>query len=289
MGRGFKWHIRKAVTIVQVLGICRFSYPCYGGFRREHATIEDRINFLYGAERLEERFRYFETFTLPGLRYQTDEDFTFLVLTGNQMPKPYRERLHDMLATLPQARLLEYEPMNHREAVKKAIQEHITIEQGAVAQFRLDDDDGVSYRFVQRLREAWEDGRKIMQRENRFAVDFNQGYKVCIRDGALCAAPVKAPYWTPALAIYLRPRAPRTVIHFRHDIVHTQMTTLTYTGEDMFVRGINATNGTPFTKAFKEEMVPLDTETRKALSKSFGIDEDVLEKFRQSEAGARAS
>ena len=36
------------------------------------------------------------------------------------------------------------------------------------------------------------------------------------------------------------------------------MTTLTYTGEDMFVRGLNATNGTPFRKKDFEEMVPIE-------------------------------
>jgi len=276
--------------IVQILGICRFSYPCYGGFRRQHDTIQDRIDFLYGEERLEERFRYFETFTLPGLRLQTDEDFKFIVLTGDQLPKAYDERLKDMLATLPQARLCQYEPMNHREACLRAMKEHIDPKGGVTGQFRLDDDDGVSYRFVERFREAFEDGQPIMRRDHKFAVDFNQGYTVCIEEDGIRACAQNRQYWTPALGVYLRPHVDKTVIHFRHDIIWKTMTTLTYTGEDMFVRGLNSTNGTPFKKKDFEEMVPIEGEVARALSKSFGITGEALAKFHaaESQAGARA-
>ena len=50
---------------MQVIGLCRFSYPGIGGFQIEHDSLEDRIAFLYAPERLEERFRFFECFTLP--------------------------------------------------------------------------------------------------------------------------------------------------------------------------------------------------------------------------------
>ena len=39
---------------MQVIGLCRFSYPAFGGFQVEHETIEERIADLYGAARLEE-------------------------------------------------------------------------------------------------------------------------------------------------------------------------------------------------------------------------------------------
>ncbi|MBS8227356.1 hypothetical protein DYI42_14085 [Vannielia litorea] len=278
-------HRLRTSHIVQILGICRFSYPCYGGFRREHATIQDRIHFLYGEERLEERFRYFETFTLPGLRLQTDEDFKFVVLTGNQLPKAYDERLKDMLATLPQARLVQYEPLNHRVACLKAMREHIDPQGGVCGQFRLDDDDGVSYRFVERFREAFDDGHEIMKREHKFAVDFNQGYTVCIDEEGIRACAQQRQYWTPALGVYIRPHIDKTVVHFRHDTIWRQMTTLTYTGEDMFVRGLNSTNGTPFKKKDFEEMVPIEGEVARALSKTFGITEEALAKFHAAETG----
>jgi hypothetical protein len=43
---------------MEVIGLCRFSYPAIGGFQVEHETLEERIAFLYADKRLEERFRY---------------------------------------------------------------------------------------------------------------------------------------------------------------------------------------------------------------------------------------
>jgi hypothetical protein len=53
---------------MQVIGLCRFSYPAIGGFQVEHGSIEERIAFLYAEERLEERFQLMEAIALPCLR-----------------------------------------------------------------------------------------------------------------------------------------------------------------------------------------------------------------------------
>ena len=37
---------------MQVIGLCRFSYPAIGGFQIEHETLENRIGFLYAEDRL---------------------------------------------------------------------------------------------------------------------------------------------------------------------------------------------------------------------------------------------
>ncbi|MCP3879258.1 MAG: hypothetical protein GY701_12850, partial [Sulfitobacter sp.] len=50
---------------MQVLGLCRFSYPALGGFQVGHDSTADRIAYLYDPARLEERFRLFETVALP--------------------------------------------------------------------------------------------------------------------------------------------------------------------------------------------------------------------------------
>ena len=69
---------------MQVLGLCRFSYPALGGFQVGHDSTADRIAYLYDPARLEERFRLFETVALPCLMAQTDPDFEMIVLVGAQ-------------------------------------------------------------------------------------------------------------------------------------------------------------------------------------------------------------
>ena len=78
---------------MQVTGLCRFSYPAEGGFQVEHGSAEARMAYLYAPARMEARLRQFETICLPGLRAQTDPDFTLLVLIGDTLPARYRNRL----------------------------------------------------------------------------------------------------------------------------------------------------------------------------------------------------
>ena len=95
---------------MQVIGLCRFSYPAYGGFQVAHETMEDRRAFLYAPERMEERFRSFEAITMPGLRAQTDPNFEFLIVIGECLPAPYLARLKDLIADVPQARIIARPP-----------------------------------------------------------------------------------------------------------------------------------------------------------------------------------
>ena len=53
---------------MQVIGLCRFSYPAIGGFQVEHAKIAEREAYLYAEDRMEQRFRTFESFTLPCMK-----------------------------------------------------------------------------------------------------------------------------------------------------------------------------------------------------------------------------
>ncbi|WP_236640739.1 glycosyltransferase, partial [Sulfitobacter sp. HI0023] len=87
---------------MQAIGLCRFSYPAIGGFQVGHESMADRIAYLYAEERLEERFRLFETVALPCLRAQTDPDFELIVVIGDSLPAPARARLEALLEDLPQ-------------------------------------------------------------------------------------------------------------------------------------------------------------------------------------------
>lgn len=95
---------------MQVIGLCRFSYPAIGGFQVEHETIEDRIAFLYEETRLEERFRLLETVALPCLKEQTDPDFDLVIVIGDQLSKPHVDRLHDMTSDMPQVQIQAHPP-----------------------------------------------------------------------------------------------------------------------------------------------------------------------------------
>ncbi|QYX57741.1 putative rhamnosyl transferase [Roseovarius sp. SCSIO 43702] len=259
---------------MQVIGICRFSYPALGGFQVEHDTIEDREAFLYDPIRMEERFRTFEALTLPPLRAQTDPDFTLAVVIGTSFPPHLRARLEALLADLPQAVLVAREPGRHRP-VMKAVVNALREDRGLPSlQFRMDDDDAVSIRFVERLRETAQDMIGVI-RNNRYAgIDFNQGFIARLDAGGVRARPCIETLWTPALAIAVSPHASRGIMNFSHAKLARIMPVLSVTGEDMFIRGHNDFNDSRQKDGIKPVRLPrISAEDAAHLSRVFCLDE----------------
>jgi hypothetical protein len=227
---------------MQVIGLCRFSYPAIGGFQVVHPDIAARTAYLYAPDRMEDRFAAFETLTLPALRGQTDGDFTFVVVVGDSMPAVYRERLDALLADMPQAVISAHPPRRHRKIMQHAVNAVRRFDGDPCLQFRMDDDDAVASVYVERLRQAAGDVRKLAARHPQIAIDFNQGYIVRPGPLGLKAAPSTQSYTAAALAIMLRPKNRLSVMNFAHARVARNMPTVTMTGEDMSIRGHNDHN-----------------------------------------------
>ena len=139
---------------MQVIGLCRFSYPAIGGFQVEHESPQARAAYLYAPARMEERFRTFETVTLPALRGQTDRDFTFLIVIGDDLPDLWRDRLQALVADMPQAVIQAHAPGPHRSVMQEAINSVRSFDGTPSLQFRMDDDDAVALSYVEKLREV---------------------------------------------------------------------------------------------------------------------------------------
>ena len=259
---------------MQVIGLCRFSYPALGGFQVEHETLEDRIAYLYAPERLDERFRTFEAFTLPALKAQTDPDFTFLFVIGDSLPAEYRARLEALLIDLPQAVVQAHPPAPHRQLMQEAINS-IRRSKGPCLQFRMDDDDAVAVSYVEKLREAARDVRGLLRNHRHIAIDFNQGYIARPGPDGIAAAPTQQPYTTAALALMLRPDVPLSIMNFAHAKVGKRMPTVTFSGEDMLVRGHNDFNDSRQKAGVRPvPLVPLDEAGEAHFRATYNIDAD---------------
>lgn len=257
---------------VEVLGICRFSWPGLGGFQTAHATLAERIAALHAPARLDARFRFFEGFTLPSLRAQTDPDFTFGVLIGEGFPA--RDRLAALLADVPQAVILERPPGPHRAVLREvagALRRH---PDRVCAQFRLDDDDAVGVHFVARLRAAA--GHAALFEERGFyAVDFNHGWQATAGPEGIRAAPLVTPCLGVAFAIVFAAGNRKGVFDFAHHKVPRFMATLSLPDPDMFVRGLHDANDSRPGGGFRpRDLALLDTEGEARFRAAFGIDAD---------------
>lgn len=259
---------------MQVIGLCRFSYPAEGGFQVEHDRIEDRIAYLYSPARMEERFRHFETICLPGLKAQTDPDFLFVILTGDSLPDVYMTRLQSLVADMPQARVVALPPEPHRQICKTVINAHR--EPGEIClQFRHDDDDAVGIAFVERLREAARDVAPLIDKHPMVGFDWNRGFVARPGPDGIAAEPIVRPYWGVAQAMAARPDAHLSIMNFGHDRLNQRMPTVTFTEEEMFVRGHNDHNDSRQKAGVKPVHLPLlDAEGETWMKRLFAIDAD---------------
>lgn len=260
---------------MQAIGLCRFSYPAIGGFQVEHNDIRQREAFLYAPERMEERFATFETLMLPPLMAQTDDDFTLLIVIGASLPDPYRDRLEALVADLPQAVIAPYPPRKHREVMTEAINAVRRFDDEPCLQFRMDDDDAVAVDYIELLREAAQDVRKLSRKHRHIAIDFNQGFIARPGPDGIAATPTQLPYVTAGLALMLHKKVQLSVMNFAHLKVGQRMPTVTFTGTDMLVRGHNDFNDSRQKAGVKPvKLAPLDAEGEAHFRSRFNIDAD---------------
>lgn len=235
--REIKW-----ISFVQVIGICRFSYLGFGGFQVKHPDLQARAAYLYDNARMEQRFAFFETICLPSVQAQTDPDFKFLVVTGEDMPAHQVDRLHGVLKDIPQAVIEALPPGPHRAVMHKAIETHTVSEDSAGLQFRLDDDDGMSVHFIAKLRRAARDARSLLKHYRCLALDFNKGFVIAPEHGNVRVAPVQAAYWGLSLGLLRRADAKLSIHSFGHHRLWQRIPTLTFPDRDMMLRGLHADN-----------------------------------------------
>lgn len=260
---------------MQVIGLCRFSYLGLGGFQVDHDTLEQRAAYLYAPKRLEERFLTFETMMLPPLRAQTDPDFTFLIVTGDSLPTNAFERLNDLVADMPQVVVQKHAPGRHRKVMRESINSVRLFDHDLCAQFRMDDDDAVACCYVEKLRETVNDVRDMAQKHRHIAIDYNTGYIARPGPNGLETAPTNNAYTTAALAIVFRREVSQTVMNFAHMKVGQNMPTVTFTGDDMLVRGHNDFNDSRQKAGIKPiKLLPQSPEQEAHFKKVYNIDAD---------------
>ena len=259
---------------MQVIGLCRFSYPAIGGFQVEHDTVEARRRYLYSPDRLDERFRLFESFTLPSLRAQTDEAFEFLIVTGECLPKEAKDRLRDLTAGMPQIRIITRPPDEHRTVMKSILNGARHDPSAPCLQFRLDDDDAVALDFVERLRRSVQDCAGLINANPCVAFDFNNGYMAEVTSRGLEVVQMYRSLMTAGLAMYVDGGCDLTIMNFAHQRLGRFMPVVTYPDAPMWIRTLNGYNDSPKARKGKLNLQAPDAEQRAALINRFALNLD---------------
>lgn len=258
---------------VQIQGLCRFSFPCTGGFKKYHESLEERRAALYAPKRLDERTLWFEHIFLPPLRAQTDGDFTLHLLLGEDLPEPWRSRVEQAIKDVPQVQVHWREPGDHRAICRDVMWGGRDVDRAVVAEFRLDDDDAVAIDYVQQLRRSWGKVARLANFQGRVALDHGKGMVLEAQgDGSIKPHVLNTLCWSAGLAIYLRPDDEAIVMDFPHHKVWARVPFVNLTDSMMFVRGDHAHNDakTPFAAG---QLIPTKPEdVAPLITRRFGID-----------------
>lgn len=261
---------------MQVIGLCRFSYPSEGGFQVEHGSIDERRAYLYAPERIDQRFRLFEAVMLPGLRGQTDPDFSLVILVDEALPAPLLDRLHALVQDLPQAVIVARPPGPHRAVCKQVLNSARTDPETPCIQFRMDDDDTVAHDFVARVRRDARSLNALCATNRLVAIDYNRGVLLRVAGGAvLQSEPCVLPYYPMAMAVVVQGGVKQSIMNFAHGKVAQFMPTVTFTDTVMYVRGLNDFNDSRQRRGTKALDPPVADAAGLALLKErFGITPD---------------
>ncbi|APG45827.1 putative rhamnosyl transferase [Phaeobacter porticola] len=256
---------------MQVIGLCRFSYPALGGFQVEHDSLEARIAYLYGEARLEERFHLMETVALPCLRAQTDQDYTLVVVIGDSLPSRHVERLRNLTADIPQIQIRALPSGTHRQVMKQVLNEARTNINAACLQFRHDDDDAVSVDFVERLRQTAADCPGLIARNQTLAIDFCKGFTARFDADGIYATEVHRPYFVAAMGMYVAGGCKQTIMNFAHHKIARFMPSITIPDAPMFVRTLNSYNDSRQKDAKEPELTRLTARQEGEFEARFAI------------------
>lgn len=137
---------------VPIVGVMRFSFfgPTDTKQKHDHDTA---LNELYDPGRMEARFHYFEKLMLPSLKAQTDGDYQLKIVSSKVMPEQYQQRLHDLVADMPQTEVILAETQQINPVLHPVIQKACQDSKADKAiSFRIDDDDALSQHYIERLR-----------------------------------------------------------------------------------------------------------------------------------------
>lgn len=261
---------------MQLIGLCRFSYPALGGFQVEHDSIEERIAFLYQEARLKERFKLFETVALPCLRAQTNPNFEMIIVIGDSLPKAHVDHLHDITADMPQIRIEAHPPKPHRPLMKEIINRARKDPHAPCLQFRHDDDDAISVDFFDRLRAAVNDVPGLLRDHTTVAFDWNRGYIAEMSAAGIAATDTVRNLYVAALGMYVRGGASQTIMNFRHGIMNQYMPTVSFTDAPMWLRSHNGYNDSRQKKVKPVPVEPLNAVQEDEYRLRFAVDADQI-------------
>lgn len=178
---GWKTESQQVPRKLLTVGLIRFSLLTTDYYARRFRSLRETAAHLFSPDRMELRFRLFEKLCLPSLLRQSDSDFKLIVLTSDEMPPAYLERLLELTEHLPHIQCRAVGPEKHYKLLQSAYNSVPSEGYSHRALFRLDDDDAVDVDFIARGKRLAEGLLKLQTGRAPFIIANNRG--IYVQDG----------------------------------------------------------------------------------------------------------
>lgn len=260
----------------KVIGVLRFSVltPTYYSERFE--TLEKIAEHIFSDERMELRFRIFETLCLPSLIRQSDADFECVVLTGESMPSKHLNRLKALLDPLPNIHCMPVGTDKHYQLLKGAYNSIPIDDYSHRIMFRLDDDDAVDIDFIKRTKHLATGLLDLQGPETPFVIAYNRGFYVESQSGEndVFDACERAPLST-GTTLVAPVDYPRNPYRYVHRALAQHYNTFSDISVPAFIRTIHGDNKSRPTQMGKTHRMRPKVISRQ-LRRHFGVEMEML-------------
>ncbi len=244
--------------------------------------LDESRKLLYDPARLKHRLFLLEHVVLPSLRHQSDQDFTLVLVMGDNLPKATRKKVLQLIGDIPQIHPVFVEEGGQSKTVfRDAINALKDADAVATAQFRLDDDDAVGVDFVKLTREIFEMTRPMFEKSGIFGLDYSRGFVMKTMDAGCEFIPISIRLWAPGMVVFSSSKRKKCVLDYHHLRLWHYMPTLMWNDRPMFIRGAHHSNDSDIknlgrrSRAFKFQMSNL----KKYMRENFAIDVETIERI----------
>ncbi|MFO6465461.1 glycosyltransferase [Jannaschia sp. KMU-145] len=259
----------------QIIGVLRFSYPAKEGFSVSGLDEAQLERHLYEPGRIETRFRYLETITLPSLAAQTDPAFRCVILAGTTLPMRHRKRLRALEEAFPFLKTVFMERMGALAAGKRSFRRGLDDGTTHVTGFRIDDDDAVAVDYIARTRDISDRLLAAGLAEGPTTLSFMRGIYWDLHDPAEPFHEFREPQPLGlACAMITTADLPTCIYRYNHRRLPCHVPGFTLPGDaQMFLRTLHDHNDSG--RSIPPHATPMATRKgRKLMAERFGLDAD---------------
>lgn len=227
---------------MQIVFQMRYSFFGTSGWRSKASRNPER---LFDTERLTKRAYFFEKVALASLASQTDSDFKLVVLSSVGLPVDHKNFLEEICKdTLGERAHIIYRKPGHAGNFFRRYQRNRLNNGDFTMQVVLDDDDGVSYDFVEVMRqEALFAKERFVSPDDYTYLSQARGITAVFEDNHMDLAHKVTPFVNLGLALVAPTQTKRNPFFTAHkNISRSHPVRVIYGMEPYYLRAVHDTN-----------------------------------------------